>query len=338
MPHTPMQKIDNRGIPENPQEIRAFVSVRNERPRLPCFLGHYRNLGVNRFFFADNLSTDGTVEFLRNQHDCHVFSAPGNYFAENVEPPRWTNALANVFGDGHWCLTVDADELFVYPHCDSVGLQAFCDYLEGSKSEAVAAAMIDMYAAGPVARTQYQQGKHFLDSCPYFDNKPGWIKTCDICPGWQMFGGVRERVFWRGRFKRMLPPCISKVPLVKWRKGMHYLISMHFHSGAKVSPITGALLHFKFLSGFSTRTSQQVELNKGIIEKGLEEQTIYLAALASRPDLTLMFEGSVRYAGPSQLVELGWMHSQPEFEDHVMRTSPERPFARARQHRNRADL
>jgi hypothetical protein len=275
---------------------------------------------------------------LRNQDDCHVFSAPGNYFAENVEPPRWTNALANVFGDGHWCLTVDADELLVYPHCDSVGLHAFCHYLEGSKSEAVAAAMIDMYAPGPVARTRYQEGKHFLDSCPYFDNEPGWIKTCDICPGWQMFGGVRERVFWRGRFKHALPPCISKVPLVKWRRGMRYLISMHFHSGAKVSQITGALLHFKFLSGFSTRTSQQVELNKGIVEKGLEEQTIYLAALANQPDLTLMYEGSVRYTGPSQLVELGWMRSESEFDDYVMQTFPEMSFARAQQRRGRVEL
>lgn len=310
-----MQRIDSRRIAGSPGGIRLFAAVRNERQRLACFLNHYRGLGVDVFFFADNLSTDGTVEYLLAQPDCHVFSAPGNYFAENVEPPRWTNALANVFGDGEWCLTVDADELFVYPHCSTLGLKEFCGFLDRENSQAVAAAMVDMYGAGPVAETHYNEGSHFLDSCPYFDPQPGWTRNVKHCPGWQMFGGVRERVFWRNQPKESLPPCISKVPLVKWRKGMGYLISMHFHSGAKVSEICGALLHFKFLSGFSGATSEQVTQNTNIAEKGLSEKAIYLAALAAAPELSLMDEHSVRYAGPDQLQELGWMRSQKELDD-----------------------
>ena len=110
---------------------------------------------------------------------------------------------------------------------------------------------------------------------------------------------------------------------MKWRKGMRYLVSMHFHSGAKLSQITGALLHFKFLSGFAATTGAQVENNKGIAEKGLGEQAIYLAAIAQNPDLTMMYEGSVRYTGPAQLVELGWMRSEPAFDAHVKRTAHE---------------
>lgn len=309
-----MKRLDSRRVSTITGEIRAFVAVRNEKQRLACFLKHYRGLGVDRFFFADNLSADGTIEFLLGQPDCHVFSAPGNYFAENVEPPRWTNALANVFGDGQWCLTVDADELFIYPHFDRVGLQEFCAFLDREKSQAVAAPMVDMYGSGPLAATRYSEGGHFLESCPYFDPEPGWIRQVEQCPGWQMFGGVRERIFWRGQPKKNLPPCISKVPLIKWRKGMGYIISMHFHSGARVSEIRGALLHFKFLSGFTVSTSEQVVVNRNIAEKGLSEKAIYMAALASDPNLSLMYEHSVRYTGPDQLQELGWMQSNRDYE------------------------
>lgn len=310
---TPLKRLDNRQIPKVADEIRAFVAVRNEKVRLACFLAHYRGLGVDRFFFADNLSTDGTLEYLLAQSDCHVFTAPGNYFAENVAPPKWTNALANVFGDGYWCLTVDADELFIYPKCDSLKLQDFCGYLDRENSQAVSAPMVDMYGSGPVADTRYIEGTHFLESCPYFDPKLGWIIHMESCPGWQMFGGVRERVFWRTQPKENLPPCISKVPLVKWHKGKDYLISMHFHGGARISLLKGALLHFKFLNGFTISTKDQVTINKHVAEKGLSEKAIYLAALAKDPSLSLMYEHSTLYTGPEQLEELGWMVATPHY-------------------------
>ena len=314
---TPLKRLDSRQILHVVGEIRAFVAVRNEKQRLSCFLKHYRDLGVDRFFFADNLSNDGTVDYLLGQSDCHVFSAPGSYFAENVEPPKWTNALANVFGDGYWCVTVDADELLVYPHSSTVKLKDFCAFLDRENSPAVAGPMIDMYGPGPVAATRFTEGKHFLDSCPYFDPEPGWIRHVESSPKWQMFGGVRERVFWHNQPKENLPPCISKVPLVKWRKGAGYLISMHLHSGAKTSAIWCALLHFKFLSGFALITNEQVVLNQNIEEKGLSEKAIYLAALAVNPKLSLMVKQSTQYVGPDQLEKLGWIKSSTGYRRFV---------------------
>ena len=62
---------------------------------------------------------------LLQQDDCHCFHTDGAYFVENVEPPAWTNTLANAFGHGHWCLTVDVDELLVFPHWETIGLADF---------------------------------------------------------------------------------------------------------------------------------------------------------------------------------------------------------------------
>ena len=136
----------------------------------------------------------------------------------------------------------------------------------------------------------------------------------ESCPGWQMFGGVRERVFWRTQPKENLPPCISKVPLVKWHKGKDYLISMHFHGGARISLLKGALLHFKFLNGFTISTKDQVTINKHVAEKGLSEKAIYLAALAKDPSLSLMYQHSTLYTGPDQLEKLGWMVATPHYK------------------------
>jgi hypothetical protein len=309
-----LNKIDTRSIPQASTEIRCFVAVRNEVQRLPCFLDHHRKLGVSRFFFADNLSNDGTTELLLEQHDCHVFSAPGNYFMENVSPPGWTNALANLFGDGHWCLTLDADELFVFPHCDVLSLQDLCRYLDARGDGAISGPMVDMYSDMPLTKMTDSIQDHFLDVCPFFDLKPGWTIAIDQCPGWQMFGGVRERVFWRDRVRGQLPPCISKVPLVKWFRGMKYLVSMHLHSGARVSDLRCALLHFKFLSGFAVVTGEQIKTNTEVTEKGLSEKAILLATLKENPGLSLLHEGSLRYQGPGSLVDTGWMRTSPEFE------------------------
>jgi len=303
-------KLDDRPARVGSSDILAFVAVRNEVTRLPYFLRYYRELGIGRFFFVDNGSSDGTADFILDQPDCHCFHTSGSYFDENVAPPGWTNAVANAFGDGHWSLTVDADELLVYPDSETVALARFCAMLDEEGAEALYCPMIDMYGDGPLADARYTSGLPFLEACPYFDPTPGWIKRVDgACPEDQMFGGVRERVFWKGAFRKELPPCISKVPLVKWRRGMKYLHSMHFHSGARLSRRRGALLHFKFLGGMVAKNAASVAENTGVVEKGLGERAAYIQALLREPKLGLKYSGSVRYTGTPQLARLGWISS-----------------------------
>jgi Glycosyl transferase family 2 len=327
---TLLQKLDRRIVPKHPSEIRGFVTVRNELRRIPAFLRHHRKLGVKRFFFADNLSTDGTTEYLLRQSDCHVYSAPGNHFAENVTPLNWTNSLCNLFGAGHWCLTVDADELFVYPHYETVGLLKLCNYLDGQGLEAVSTPMIDMYSAKPIVKTRHNPDKNFLYTCPLFDPHPGWVMPIQQTPGWQMFGGVRRRVFWRGLPENTVPPCISKVPLVRWKRGMEYLAAAHIHSGAKVSQLRGALLHFKFMDGFAISSQEQLEIGRDVKEKGLSEREIYVRRLSLEPELCLADANSVRYEGSAQLLKNGWMITTSGFEKYVASSRSRRTRAKSR--------
>jgi len=319
---TTLKKLDKRPVPKRAGELRGFVTVRNELRRLPAFLRHHRKLGVKRFFFADNLSTDGTTEYLLRQDDCHVYSAPGNHFSENVTPLNWTNSLCNLYGSGHWCLTVDADELFVYPHYERVSLLKLCEFLVGQGLEAVSTPMIDMYSAKPVTKTRHDPSKSFLDTCPLFDPHPDWVMPIQQAPGWQMFGGVRRRVFWRGLPETNIPPCISKVPLIRWKRGMEYLSAAHIHSGARVASLRGALLHFKFIDGFAFSSQEQLKIGRDVQEKGLSERQVYVQRLSLEPHLCLADAKSLRYEGSAQLVKTGWMTTTPSYEKYVASLRP----------------
>jgi hypothetical protein len=314
-----LARLDDRPLSISDNEILCFVGLRNEVKLLPHFLEHYRHLGVDRFFFLDNGSIDGTRELILQQHDCHCFHTEGSHFAENVDPPRWVNTLMNVFGTGHWCLSIDADEFVVYPEHERVGLRRLCTYLESTDADAVIGSMVDMYPDGPLTDCSYDGKIPPLDASPYFDPEPGWIRSRNgMYPPEQMFGGVRERVFWRGRFKQAFPPCLTKVPIVRWRRGTQYHVAQHTISKVRFSELRIALLHFKFVTGFHQKSASSLDENTGIKEKGLEERVAYIEALQRNPKLALRNERSVRYGGDSaQLVELGWMKSSERYAKFV---------------------
>jgi hypothetical protein len=223
---------------------------------------------------------------------------------------------------------VDADELLVYPHCETVRLPEFCAYLERSNRDAVAGLMLDMYGSGPIAKSKYCEGQPFLNSSSYFDPDLGWTNPVpESFPPKQMFGGVRERVFWTGKYKNTLPPCINKVPVVRWQRGIEFKVAQHFISKVRLSELQVTLLHFKFLAGFQKTTISSLSENRGVIEKTLEERSAYLDALRHNPKLALRNERSIRYRNSLQLVKLGWAKTSHAYEKFIRGSHSQRRAA-----------
>ena len=110
--------------------ILAFSTVRNEIVRLPYFLDYYRQQGVQHFLFVDNNSGDGTRDYLAAQPDVSLWET-GHSYKMSRFGMDWLTWLQIKYGHGHWCLTVDADEVLVYPHCDTRSLQQLTDWLDG---------------------------------------------------------------------------------------------------------------------------------------------------------------------------------------------------------------
>lgn len=288
-----LRKIDRVSIPER-SEIRCFIVARNEAARLSALLPYYRRLGVQRFFIVDNASDDGMAEYLLTEQDVHVFTTKDSYVDANCGV-KWVNALLDAYASG-WTLTVDADELLVYPDSENLSLARFCAELDRSHSDGLLCFLLDMYDKGPINKYRYQPGSSLISSLPYFDAGPYFY--IDSRGGPQIYGGVRERIFWNSR--SCLGPTLSKIPLVRWGPDKQYQISTHTITSVRLALVTGCLLHFKFLPGFRTRTQRYLRDRNNI-----RGSSAYLDRLANDHHLSLWYPRSVRYSGTSQLRSLG---------------------------------
>lgn len=312
-----LQKRDRRPVPSIPGEIRAVVVARDEELRLPGLLDHHRRLGVQRFFIIDNDSTDGTPDFLDAQPDVHWFHIR-QPFSESQCGVMWWHAVLDRYCDGHWTLVVDADELFIYPDHERLPLDGLVQYLELTSAQAVFTILLDMYSDGPIRETRHQPDQPFLSTCAFFDSASYRILPCpNEFPPLQIYGGPRERMFWRDvDRKQVRPPTVSKVPFLRWEKGKtQFFLSQHCLTNVPLSEITGALLHFKFFSDFHERA--ETEAARGEHFQGGREYRVYHQTLARNPALTLMDEGSRRYEDSGQLVRLRLMRSTERYRRFV---------------------
>ena len=293
-------------------EVRAFLLVRNERLRLPWLLSHYRALGVDRFLVLDNGSDDGTREWLLAQGpDTHLFHTAAS-FAESGAGMRWTNQLLDRHGSGAWCLTVDADEALVYPSCETAGLKSLTAYLDRCGVEAMAAPMLDLYAAETLERVAYTAGTSLIEAFPWFDATGYVRRDSNDFPFFRLHGGCRARVFHE---HAAAGPVLQKVPLIRWRPEIKYTSSKHTAFPCRLADVSGVLLHFKYLPEFAAQV--RAEVARGQHFMGAKEYRAYQRRLDEGGELTLMGPPSCRYRDSAQLVALGLMQAPPAYMAHV---------------------
>jgi hypothetical protein len=190
-----LHRLGPERAPLQPGEIPAFACVRDESLRLPHLLDYYRGLGVTRFIVVDNDSSDGTTALLLSQPDVEVFHAAASYAGSHYGV-HWLNGLLGQFGCGHWVLVVDADELLVYPDCETVSLPRFASRLEASGADGLLTFLLDMYPDGPIQEARYDPGTPFLAASPYFDVDSYTFGSEGPRARLPERGGPRRRLFW----------------------------------------------------------------------------------------------------------------------------------------------
>jgi len=175
--------------------ILAFSTVRNEIVRLPYFLDYYRGLGIDHFFFVDNGSDDGTTGYLADQPDVSLWVTNHSYRLSRFGVD-WLGWLQWQYGHGHWCLTVDADELLVYPDCEARGLRELTGWLDDRGLPSFGAAMVDLYPKGPMTEAKYVPEQDPTEVLCWFDTGNYRSRTHHYYGNLWIQGGVRERVFF----------------------------------------------------------------------------------------------------------------------------------------------
>ncbi|MEM1411224.1 MAG: glycosyltransferase family 2 protein, partial [Pseudomonadota bacterium] len=151
-----------------PDDVLLFACLRNEAVRVPAFLAHYRQLGVDHFLFVDNGSGDGFQALVKEQHDVSVWHTTASYRRANFGM-HWLNALLRDHGPGHWCVTCDLDEFLIYPHHEHRKLAELGDFLQREGLGSMSGLMLDMYGSQPPHETDYRSGADPFEVTPWFD-------------------------------------------------------------------------------------------------------------------------------------------------------------------------
>ena len=286
--------------------ILAFATLRNERARLPHFLDHHRALGVGHFLIVDNDSDDGTADFLCGQTDVSLWRAADSYKRARFGVD-WLTCLQLRFGNGKWCLTLDADELLILP--GGRDLCRLTAHLDATGREAFGALMLDLFPRGPVNDGTFATGDAPRDHLPWFDAVGYRARRHAVFDNLWIQGGPRDRVFFVDQPERA--PTLNKTPLVKWRRGFAYVTSTHQALPLRLNRVfepgrpTGVLLHSKFLPDIAVKSAEELHRRQHFENAAL--YTRYHESLIAGVDL--WHPGATRYEGPEQLESLGLMSS-----------------------------
>jgi hypothetical protein len=290
-------------------DILGFLCVRNEAARLPFVLEHHRKLGVRHFLIVDNASTDGSDTWLAGQSDVSLWQTSASYKAARFGMD-WLGWLLLRHGHGHWCLTLDADEVLVYPHWQTRPLPALTGWLERQGQHALGALTLDLYPEGPVSDGAYRPGDDPLAMLKWFDGGNYQVQVQPRMGNLWIQGGARARAFFAQTPRRA--PTLNKIPLVFWHWRYAYVNSTHSLLPPRLNRVyatdggmltSGVILHTKFLPGI---------VDRSVEEKARGEHFAHAAQYAGyydrlTADPVLKTAVSSRYTGWRQLEALGLM-------------------------------
>lgn len=171
-------------------EMPILVCVlRNDLGKVRFFMEHYRKIGIKKFVFVDNGSTDGTYEFLLEQEDVTLYQCLNDYTSNRKI--AWINRVLAECGDNKWYMLVDSDEFFTYLGEDKYSITDLLRQAEKMNLKRLGVVHLDMYPQGNLFTTENKE--NFIEKYCFFD-KNSYI--CKKTPrGVQIFGGPRKRIF-----------------------------------------------------------------------------------------------------------------------------------------------
>lgn len=271
------------------EDVILITLCKNEIDKLREFLPYYRKLGVKRFVVIDNVSTDGSVEWLAHQPDVFLLQIRQEYRAERQD--AWYNRVMAWLGDNRWYLVVDSDEFLTYPGMEEHSIGDLIEKMTREKLTHVRGFMLDMYARPGYA--EKGQRSCFMEECVCFDTD-SYRKEPHT---WRVFGGPRPRIMGR--------ECLlTKFPLVYLQSG-EFLINSHqyypFESNAP-SPLYLVLRHYKFLPGDLERYRDYVKT--GIHWQNSMEYKIYVNKWEEEGVIDFSYPGSACYETSQSLKKI----------------------------------
>ena len=301
--------IADRTAAIGPGDILCLMTVRNEAARLPYFLDHHRRLGVSHFLIVENDSTDATRALLCNQPDISVWGTTASYKASRFGVD-WLTLLQFRHCHGHWCLTLDADEVLIYPYWETRPLTALTRWLDDLGRGSFGALTVDMYPQGPVSAGTTDPGQRPFDSLCWFDAGNYTVQVQPKMRNLWIQGGVRARLFFADAPRQA--PTLNKIPLVRWNRRYAYANSTHSILPARLNAVydetggecpSGVLLHSKFMPGIVAHSATERLRREHFADA--DQYGAYYDRLIADP--VLHSPASTRFTGWRQMEAMGLM-------------------------------
>ena len=282
-------KLIGEGVPDNPHVPMGIGVIQNEIARIPELLKYHRELGVERFVFVDNGSTDGTVEYLMKQDDVALYRTTDTYDYKIA----WVNRLIDYCGIDRWYLKLDGDEFLVYPEIEEKNIVDYVRDLENKEIKRVRGFMLNMYPKEKLSEININPTE-FRKYYQYYDeNSDDYIfytETSRLC------GGNIRRTTGSNY------AVISKTPLIY--VDSHYIMMTSHENFPEYedrnSKFGLVLLHYKFLPGEEARIREYA--SSEVHDRGSELYKQY-EKLYDNGGQTLYFEGSHKWTGVECLKE-----------------------------------
>ena len=261
----------------NPSDVVLITAFNNDDNFIRIFLEHYKRIGIRKFAFINNNSSDKTDQIIEAFAICqgvHIDIWRTNDKYNGRKMMGWRQRLILHYGLNRWYIIPDSDELLVF---DGANINDLIARLERDKMQAAGAVMIDMYSKLPLNRVGKIPPEDILSEYKYFDTntyKTYFDRRCFV-----VMGGMRNRIFG-------LLPWLQKFPVIYAKKDTlgvhsHYWYPYDINQNSK---ILAALLHYKFLPGDSEKYVAHAK--SGIYYNNSSEYKAYVAKIAENPGLS----------------------------------------------------
>lgn len=210
--------------------------VKNDLLRIKKLVHHYRTLGIRHMVFVDNMSTDGTYEFLMQQDDCDIYRCDQEY--SSLRRVVWINQLLSLYTIKRWYIVVDSDELIMYSGMERFSLIELINYAEQIKAYRISGYLVDMYSKGNLFDAGTNED--YVKELNYFDGYGYEIHNTPY--GVSITGGPRKRVF---KTENELAKCpIFRLCDEDIVASAHFLLP---RIKVKYNPLCLAIAHYKFI-------------------------------------------------------------------------------------------
>lgn len=282
-------------LPFEQNEPIVICNARDDLARIKMQLEYYRLHGIRHFCYIDNMSKDGTFEYLKSQDDVTLFTTEEKY--TTPVSMSWKRQIIDQIGYDRWYLCIDSDELFCYPEIEDKPFPEFIKYLEKKNIKTVCSFTLDMHQKDVIfSGTDENIFENFCYFNDFYEYKKTYFTNTVLLNKYSEKPEFTNNVEFAAKI-------LYKVPLAKFSPDMlfynHYFYPYKYNFDTKIISV---LLHYKFISSDAKRYVRIAE--EGNYSRGSEKYKKFIKNYNDNPKILFYNKHSIKFDNSKKLLNI----------------------------------